>query len=93
MINSLKENRALRKKPKHNIFLFKEIDGFSKLKLSPSKLKKLSKSEFQNLSLKCKRERNKRRLKMFLAFIVAVIIFGLIVFAFVKYWADISIYF
>lgn len=74
MISKMKQNRALRKKPKHNIFVFKEIEGIDSLKFSRSKLKKLSPKEFKAFRLKLKQERAQRGLKLSLLFISILLI-------------------
>ena len=84
MINSLKQNRALRKKPNHNIFIFKEIDGLNSLKLSQSKLKKFSPKELASFKSKLKEERGKRALKLSFLFVSILVIFFLLVYYFLS---------
>ncbi len=80
MINKMKQNRALRKKPNHNIFIFKEIEGLNSLKLSQSKLKKFSPKEFKSFKSNLKEERGKRSLKLSFLFVSILVLFFLLVY-------------
>ncbi len=84
MISKMKHNRALRKKPKHNIFIFKEIEGLNSLKLSQSKLKKFSPKEFESFKSNLKEEREKRGLKLSFLFVSILVIFFLLFYYFLN---------